>query len=129
MQVRSPRANPATRRPCFQVLGFDSITSAKPHIQAGKLRALGVTSTGRSQALPSVPTIAEGGLKGYDVSPWFAVFVPAKTPKPVIERLYGEITKALKLSDIQERFAAIGAEPAGGTPDQLAAHLKRKTDR
>lgn len=88
-----------------------------------------MTSTGRSQALPSVPTIAEGGLKGYDVSPWFAVFVPAKTPKPVIERLYGEITKALKLSDIQERFAAIGAEPAGGTPDQLAAHLKRKTDR
>jgi len=110
-------------------LMFDSITSAKPHIQAGKLRALGVTSARRSQALPNVPTIAEAGLKGYDVSPWFAVFVPAKTPKPIVERLHGEITKALKLPDIQERFAAIGAEPVGSTPEQLAAHLKRETDR
>ena len=110
-------------------LMFDSITSAKPHIQAGKLRALGVTSARRSQALPNVQTISEAGLKGYDVSPWFAVFVPAKTPKPVIDRLHGEITKALKLPDIQERFAAIGAEPVGSTPDQLATHLKRETDR
>jgi tripartite-type tricarboxylate transporter receptor subunit TctC len=110
-------------------LMFDSITSAKPHVQAGKLRALGVTSSRRSQALPNVPTIAEAGLKGYDVSPWFAVFVPAKTPKPVIDRLHAEITKALKMADIQERFATIGAEPIGGTPEQLAVHLKRETDR
>jgi tripartite-type tricarboxylate transporter receptor subunit TctC len=110
-------------------LMFDSITSAKPHVQAGKLRALGVTSSRRSQALPNVPTIAEAGLKGYDVSPWFAVFVPAKTPKPVIDRLHTEITKALKMADIQERFATIGAEPIGGTPEQLAVHLKRETDR
>jgi tripartite-type tricarboxylate transporter receptor subunit TctC len=110
-------------------LMFDSITSAKPHIQAGKLRALGVTSSRRSQALPNVPTIAEAGIKGYDVSPWFAVFVSARTSKAVIERLQVEITKALKLPDIQERFASIGAEPMGSTPDQLAAHLKRETDR
>jgi tripartite-type tricarboxylate transporter receptor subunit TctC len=110
-------------------LMFDSITSANPHIQAGKLRALGVTSSRRSQALPNVPTIAEAGINGYDVSPWFAVFVSARTSKAVIERLQVEITKALKLPDIQERFASIGAEPMGSTPDQLAAHLKRETDR
>jgi tripartite-type tricarboxylate transporter receptor subunit TctC len=110
-------------------LMFDSITSAKPHIQAGKLRALGVTSTRRSVALPDVPTIAEAGVKGYEVSPWFAVFVPAKTPRPVIDRLHGEITKALKSPDTLERFAAIGAEPIGSTPEQLAAHLKRETER
>ena len=63
------------------------------------------------------------------MSPWFAVFVPAKTPKPVIDRLHAEITKALKLPDIQERFATIGAEPIGSIPDRLAAHLKRETDR
>jgi tripartite-type tricarboxylate transporter receptor subunit TctC len=110
-------------------LMFDSITSAKPHIQAGKLRALGVTSSHRSQALSNVPTISEAGIKGYEVSPWFAVFVPAKTPKAVVDRLHGEITKALKLQDIQERFASIGAEPVGSTPEQLAAHLQRETAR
>ena len=61
--------------------------------------------------------------KDLDVSPWFAVFVPAKTAKPVIDRLHAEITKALKLPDIQERFATIGAEGIGSIPDQLAAHL------
>lgn len=110
-------------------LMFDSITSAKPHIQAGKLRALGVTSARRSTALPNVPTIAEAGIKGYEVNPWFAVFVPAKTPKPVVDRLHDEITKALKAPDTLERFAAIGAEPIGSTPEQLAAHLKRETER
>jgi tripartite-type tricarboxylate transporter receptor subunit TctC len=110
-------------------LMFDSITSAKPHIQAGKLRALGVTSQRRSTALPNVPTIAEAGIKGYEVSPWFAVFVPAKTPKAVVDRLHSEITKALKSPDIQERFASIGAEPVGSTPEQLAAHLERETAR
>ena len=63
------------------------------------------------------------------MSPWFAVFVPAKTPRPVIDRVHAEITKALKMADIQERFATIGAEPIGSTPEQLAAHLKRETDR
>lgn len=108
---------------------FDSITSAKPHIRAGKLRALGVTSARRSSALPEVPAIAEAGIMGYEVSPWFAVFVPAKTPKVIVERLHAELTRALKSADTLERFAAIGAEPIGSTPQQLAAHLKQETER
>jgi tripartite-type tricarboxylate transporter receptor subunit TctC len=110
-------------------LMFDSVTSAKPHIQAGKLRALGVTTAKRSSALPDVPTISESGLKGYEMSPWFAVFVPAKTPKPVVERLHSEITKAMKIPDVQTRFAAIGAEPLGSTPGELSAYLKAETER
>jgi tripartite-type tricarboxylate transporter receptor subunit TctC len=66
---------------------FDSITSAKPHILSGKLRAIGLTTTKRSAALPNVPTLAESGLAGYEVSPWFAVFAPASTPKPIIAKL------------------------------------------
>lgn len=108
---------------------FDSITSAKPHIVSGKLRALGVTSAHRSTALPNVPTVAEAGIKGYEVSPWFAVFVPAKTPKAVVDRLHAEITKALKLPDVRERLAGIGAEPVGSSPAELAAHLQRETAR
>jgi tripartite-type tricarboxylate transporter receptor subunit TctC len=110
-------------------LMFDSITSAKPHIEAGKLRALGVTTAKRSSALPEIPTISESGVKGYEMSPWFAVFVPAKTPKPIVERLHSEISKAMKLPDVQARFAAIGAEPVGSTPGELAAYLKAETER
>jgi len=102
---------------------FDSITSAMPHIQSGKLRALGVTTAKRSSALPNVPTIAEAGLPGYDVSPWFAVYMPAGTPKPVVDKINAALLEAMKLPEVKARFAAIGAEPIGSTPEQLAAHL------
>lgn len=108
---------------------FESITSARPHIASGKLRALAVTTARRSQALPDVPTVAEAGIRGYEVSPWFAVFVPAKTPKPVVVRLHAEITGALRLPDVRERFASIGAEPIGSSPEELAAHLKSEMAR
>ena len=108
---------------------FDSITSAKPHIESGKLRALGVTSATRSASLPNVPTIAEAGLPGYEVSPWFAVFMPAATPKPVVARMHAALTNALKQPDVRTRFENIGAEPVGSTPEELAAHLARESDR
>jgi tripartite-type tricarboxylate transporter receptor subunit TctC len=102
---------------------FDSITSAAPHIQSGKLRAIGVTTLKRSSALPNVPTIAEAGLPGYELSPWFAVYMPAGTPQPIIDRMNAALLEAMKLPEVQARFAAIGAEPIGSTPQQLAAHL------
>lgn len=108
---------------------FDSITSARPHIQSGKLRALAVTTAKRSSTLPNVPTLAEAGLPGYEVSPWFAVFMPAATPKPVIAKLNAALLDAMKQPDVRARLASIGAEPVGSTPDELAAHLARESAR
>ena len=102
---------------------FDSVTSAAPHIQSGKLRPIAVTTAKRSSALPHVPTIAEAGLPGYDLSPWFAVFMPAGTPPAIVERINAALLEAMKLPEVKARFATIGAEPIGSTPAQLAAHL------
>ena len=108
---------------------FDSITSAKPHIQSGKLRAIGLTTTKRSSALPNVPTLEEAGLQGYEVSPWFAVFIPSSTPKPIIAKLNAALLDAMKQPDIKAKFDAIGAEPIGSTPEELGAHLNRELNR
>ena len=108
---------------------FDSITSAKPHILSGKLRAIGLTTAKRSSALPNVPTLAEAGLPGYEVSPWFAVFVPAGTPKPIIARLNAALLGAMNQPDVKAKFATIGAEPVGSTPEEMSAHLTREIDR
>jgi tripartite-type tricarboxylate transporter receptor subunit TctC len=102
---------------------FDSVTSAAPHIRSGKLRALGVTTARRSSALPDVPTIAEAGLPGYELSPWFAVYMPAGTPAPIVEKMNAALLEAMKAPEVKARFAAIGAEPIGSTPQQLATHL------
>ncbi len=108
---------------------FDSITSAKPHIDAGKLRPIGITTSKRSKALPNVPTIAESGLPGYEVTPWFAVFVPAATPKPIVNKLNAALLDALKSPEIKTKFDGIGAEPLGTTPDELAIYLNKEIER
>lgn len=108
---------------------FDSITSARPHLQSGKLRALGVTTAKRSATLPNVPTLAEAGLPGYEVSPWFAVFMPAGTPAPIVNKLNAALRDAMKQPDVVARFETIGAEPVGSTPAELARHLTRESER
>ena len=108
---------------------FDSITSARPHIQSGKLRALAVTTAKRSSTLPNVPTMAEAGVAGYEVSPWFAVFMPASTPKPIVAKLNAALLEAMKQPDVRARSETIGAEPVGSTPDELAAHLASESTR
>ena len=108
---------------------FDSITSAKPHIDSGKLRALAVTTAKRSSVLPAVPTIAESGLPGYEVSPWFAVFMPAGTPKSIITRLSAVLNESMKDPDVQKTLQAIGAEQVGSTPEELEAHLSSERAR
>lgn len=108
---------------------FDSVTSARPHLQSGKLRALGVTTAKRSSALPDVPTLAEAGVPGYELSPWFAVFAPAGTPKATISKLQAALIDAMKQPDVVKRFEAIGAEAIGSTPDELAQHLQRESAR
>jgi tripartite-type tricarboxylate transporter receptor subunit TctC len=110
-------------------LMFDSITSARPHIESGKLRALAVTTRTRSSALPQVPTIAESGLPGYELSPWFAVYLPAGTPHMVVSRLNQALLDALRKPEVRQRLALIGAEPVGSTPEQLRVHLASEMDK
>ena len=108
---------------------FDSITSARPHIDSGKLRAQGLTTAKRSKSLPNVPTLAEAGLPGYEVSPWFAVFMPAATPKDIVAKVNSALLEAMKDPDVVKRFETIGAEPVGSTPDELARHLALESER
>lgn len=106
---------------------FDSITSAKPHIESGKLKALAVTTPKRSSTLPDLPTVAESGMTGYELTPWFATFAPAGTPAPIIEKLNGAMIKAMNTEQVKKTFAAIGAEYIGSTPQELASYLAQET--
>jgi tripartite-type tricarboxylate transporter receptor subunit TctC len=107
---------------------FDSITSAKPNIESGVLVPIAVSTAMRSSALPDVPTVAEAGVEGYDLSPWFGVFMPAGVPQERVEAMNAALTAALARYDVQERFAGIGAEIIGSTPDELAEHLRTEMD-
>jgi tripartite-type tricarboxylate transporter receptor subunit TctC len=102
---------------------FDSISSARPHVQSGKLRALGLTTGKRSPSLPEVPTIAESGVKGYELVPWFGVFMPAGTPKEVVQTMHRAIVEAMQTTDVKARFYVIGADVVGSTPEAFGAAL------
>jgi tripartite-type tricarboxylate transporter receptor subunit TctC len=103
---------------------FDNMPSSLPLVREGKLRALGVTSAKRSAAAPEIPTIAEQGLPGFDAVSWFALFAPAGTPKPVVDKLQQEVAKILKLPDVAKKLAELGLDPDGGPPESLAAYQK-----
>jgi tripartite-type tricarboxylate transporter receptor subunit TctC len=104
---------------------FDTPITSIPQLKAGKLRALGFSGNRRASQLPDVPTLDELGLKGFEVSSWQAILAPAGTPKPVVDRLYLETAKALKMPDVIERLATQGGnELIGSTPDQFAAVIK-----
>ena len=111
------------------LVAFDNIATAMPHVNAGKLRALAVTSATRSVVAPDVPTMAEAGLAGYDISSWQAVFAPAGTPAPIVERLYTEIARILKTPDIQKRLSDLGLNVSEMTPAQLTALIKADVPR
>ena len=108
---------------------FDSITSAKPHIESGKLKALAVTTAERSSTLPDLPTVAESGMPGYELTPWFATFAPAGTPPEIIEKLNGAMIRAMDSDRVKEIFATIGAEYIGSTPEALASYLQAETEK
>jgi tripartite-type tricarboxylate transporter receptor subunit TctC len=105
-------------------LMFDSMPSAMPHVKAGKIRPLAVTTAQRVAAVPDLPTIAEAGVPGYDISTWYGVWAPKGTPREIVERLHAEIVKVLKLPDTRERYAGLGAEPVGSTPEEFAAYCR-----
>jgi tripartite-type tricarboxylate transporter receptor subunit TctC len=103
---------------------FSTILQSHTHIAAGRLRPLAVTTAKRSRAMPDLPTMAEAGVKGYEVAGWYGVVAPARTPKPIITRLNQEIVRALRMPDVGEKMAADGSEPVGSTPEQFGAHIK-----
>ncbi len=108
-------------------LMFESIpTSAISYIQAGKLRALAVTSTRRSNLLPDVPTMQEGGLKGFDFRTWMGMAAPAGTPKELVQRLNASINQALAAPDLRAWLEAQGLEASGGSPEQFQAFLEKE---
>jgi len=110
-------------------LMFGTIVALVPHIQAGKLRALAVTSRKRSSLLTGVPTLAESGLPDYEAGSWYGILAPAGTPREVIERLHGAIVKALRQPEVSSRLAAEGAELIGSTPEEFGAHIKAEIAR
>ncbi|WP_084085424.1 tripartite tricarboxylate transporter substrate binding protein [Cupriavidus sp. USMAA2-4] len=105
-------------------LVFENSVAAMPLIQSGKLRALATTGSKRAGELPDVPTLAEAGLKGYEIVSWQAIFAPAGTPAPVVDRLAGEIGKILADPAVRGRLAQLGIEPSGAGPAQLGAFQK-----
>ena len=110
-------------------LYFTTIPPAVPLVKAGRVRALGVTSTTRSQLLPDVPPIAEAGLKGFETGTWHGVLAPAATPKDIVAKLNAEIVKILAQPDVREKLIGQGLDPVGGTPEQFAAFIKSEIDK
>ena len=105
-------------------LMFDNLASATPQIRAGKLQAFAVTTPQRSSFFPELPTVAESGLKDIDISTWFGVFAPAGTPRPIVDRLNIEFTRALSAPDIRERLGRMGAEPSPMSPEAFANFVR-----
>ena len=107
---------------------FENLAPALPHIKAGKLRALGVTSAKRSSSVPDVPAIAET-LPGFEIVSWQAIFAPAGVPQPVVDKLSGEMIKAIKDPEIRDKLVAQGIEPGGMTPAELAAFQRSEVEK
>jgi tripartite-type tricarboxylate transporter receptor subunit TctC len=100
---------------------------AIPHARSGRVRALGVTSANRVAAAPDIPTIAEGGLPGYESVQWYGLLAPARTPREIIERLHNEVVAILRAPEVRERFARDGAEQVGSLPEEFAAFIRAET--
>ena len=103
-----------------------TILSAAPHIKAGKLRALAVTTAKRNPAWPDIPTVSESDLKGYESLAWYGIVGPAKLPPPVLSKLSDEAIKATRSNDMQAALIKQGAEPVGNTPREFAAFIRNE---
>jgi tripartite-type tricarboxylate transporter receptor subunit TctC len=105
---------------------FSSTATAVPQVQAGKLRALAVTSAKRIAALPDVPTVGESGVKGYEVILWHGLIGPKGLPRPIVERINSEANKALQIKETAEQLQNDGVSPAGGTPEQFRSVIQKE---
>ena len=105
-------------------LVFTAIATAQQYVHNGRLLALGVPSARRSSALPDVPTFEESGIKPFDVSSWVGILAPARTPKPIVERLHKELAAVLQTPFVKERYAVLGIEPVGNSPAQFTEEMR-----
>lgn len=105
---------------------FNNPASIMPHLKAGRLRAIAVSSAERSPLLPALPTLAESGVPGFEVRSWHGAFAPAATPRDIVNRLNADIVQALRQPDIKERFASQGVELVGNKPEEFAAFLQKE---
>ena len=110
-------------------LMFDNLPSALPHVKAGKLVALAVTSSERSAALPDVPTVAEAGVKGFEATSWFGLLAPAGTPADIVQRIQQESAKALASPALKERLLSQGANPGGTPPAEFGRFIATETKK
>jgi len=108
---------------------FPSVPTAMPYVKAGRLRGIGVTTLKRVEVLPDVPSIAEAGLPGYEATQWFGLLAPAGTPRPIIDRLHQESSRALRSADMKERMTAEGLEVVGSTPEEFASYIRSETEK
>jgi tripartite-type tricarboxylate transporter receptor subunit TctC len=107
-------------------LVFGNLNDMLPHSKAGKLRMLGIATAKRSTLAPEVPTLAEAGYPGPEWDSWYGLVVPAKTPKPIVDKLSAEVTRALQKAEVRDKMLAVGFVPAGGTPEEFRAFLQEK---
>jgi tripartite-type tricarboxylate transporter receptor subunit TctC len=106
---------------------FATAASAVPHIKSGKINALAVTTSTRSKLVPDLPTVAETGLKGFEANNWYGLVVPAKTPRPIVDRLNKEFTAVLNMPEIREVLFKQGLDAAPSTPEAFGAYIKSET--
>ncbi len=107
----------------------DNMASILPHAKAGRVRGIAVTSLKRSSAVPELPSVDEAGVPGLEVTPWSGYMFPARVPRDIVLRLNAEINKALLTQAVQEKFAAVGYTPGGGTPEPFAEFIRKETDK
>jgi tripartite-type tricarboxylate transporter receptor subunit TctC len=110
-------------------LAFPTAITVIQYLSVGKLRALGVTTATRTRALPAIPTIAEAGLPGYEAPQWDGVLAPAGTPRPIIDRLYQELSRVLRAPDMKQRLSAEGTEVVASMPEEFASYIKSETEK
>lgn len=110
-------------------LFFGTMTSTRDLVKSGRLRALATTTAGRSPSWPELPTVAESGVPGFEVSAWFGVLAPAGTPRPIIDRLSGELIRMVRNREVRDGLLAQGSDPVGSTPEEFARHLRKEIDK
>jgi tripartite-type tricarboxylate transporter receptor subunit TctC len=110
-------------------LGFDNLPSSMPHIKAGKIRPIAVTTTDRWPNAPEIPTIAESGVPGYEVSAWFGLLAPAGTPMTIVNQLQKAVAQILKVPEVSAQLLELGAKPVGNTPAEFAAMIEAELQK
>jgi tripartite-type tricarboxylate transporter receptor subunit TctC len=105
---------------------FDNLANAMAQVKAGKLKALAVTTAQRSPLVPELPTLAEAGLPGFDISTWYGFFAPAGTPPAIVAKWNADVTRILNSPDVRAKIVADGAEPSPDTPEQFAQFISRE---